>query len=689
MMQPPGITIEAAFGLGIDHLEAGRNDAALQVFAAILAAAPGHPQATYLIGVTLVQSGRAADALPHLSSAAKADPGNWRIGLALAGALDGLGRFSEAAATLRRAAAVAPDTAQAPAALSTLLERLGESPRQPAALVRRALVLGLAPTDPAALFNLARTLLAGGSVGLSTRLTRQGLALAPAMPELVNALAAADLEALKVSAERSARRALALAPAHPDYRYNLAGCLALRGATDDASKAFRQTLALAPGHGAALNNLGLVLKDQSLVEAAFASHRRALAVEPENADLHRNLQAILLYLPRIEEERRFAHHLSFGRSLRRRAATFPPAAASDGRRPLTVGYLSSDFRDHPVGRALEPVVAAHDRTRFRIALYLQGHRPDAITQRFLGLADLARDVTALDDGEVAQQMRADGIDVLVVTAGRYDRNRPGVAAHRAAPVQISLHDPATSGIAEMDYLIADPVLVPWGSRERFVERVIRLPSFVVHGALPDLPVDRTPARPPTFGSLNAPAKLSEPTLSLWARLLQRVPGSRLLLKSKNLFASRVLAQRTLGVFAAHGVDPGRIELRATVEPLDRHLANYGDIDVALDPFPFNGSTTTFEALWMGVPVVTLPGERMAGRWSASMLNAIGLDDLVAGDEARYLEIAAMLIEGPAALDRYRTTLRSRLRSSSLMDGRARARQLERVYRALVGRASRA
>ena len=203
--------------------------------------------------------------------------------------------------------------------------------------------------------------------------------------------------------------------------------------------------------------------------------------------------------------------------------------------------------------------------------------------------------------------------------------------------------------------------------------------------LPDLPVVRTSGRPPTFGSLNAPAKLTEPTLRLWAELLRRVPGSRLILKSKNLFASRVLADRVHRILAQYGAASDRIELRAAVEPLDLHLANYADIDVALDPFPFNGSTTSFEALWMGVPVVTLAGERMAGRWSTSMLRAIGLDEMVAADEARYVEIASALAQDPARLDRLRADLRPRLRASSLMDGVARARQLERVYCALSRR----
>ena len=673
-----GLTLDSAFALGIDHLEAGRPDDARSVFAAILKAAPTHPHATYLFGVSLLQSGRAADALAPLAQARDADPANWRIGLALAGALDNLGRLQEAATALRRVAVIAPDTAQAPAALSALMERLGDPPRHAAVLVRRAVAGGLAPADPAICFNLARTLIAGGGATLARRLLRLGLVQAPAMPELMNALAAADLDAMRVTAEPAARRAVALAPDRPDYRYNLAGCLALRGATDAASAEFRQTLALNPAHAAALNNLGLVLRDQSLIAAALSAHRRALSIEPGTLDIHRNLLAALLYAPEIEESSLCRTHLEFGRTIAV-AGSAIPAPAEDGERRPTVAYLSSDFRDHPVGRSLEPVIAAHDRSRIRVALYMQRHRPDETMRRFEAMADLVRDVTGLDDAEAAALMRADGIDVLVVVAGRYDRNRPGVAAFRAAPVQVSLHDTATSGIAEMDYLIADPVLAPRHGKERFVERVVRLPRFVVQTALPDLPTARSPGAAPVFGSFNAPAKLSDPTLALWATLLRHVPGSRLVLKSKNLFASRTLAGRVAGFFAAEGIDLDRLDFRSAVEPLARHLENYRDIDVALDPFPFNGSTTTFEALWMGVPVVTLKGQRMVGRWSASMLHAIGQDGWIAPDEERYIEIAAGLGRDPAALSQLRTSLRDRLRLSSLMDGKGRARQLERAY----------
>jgi len=676
MSAPRSLTVEDALALGLDHLDAGRADAAVQVFAAVLAAQPGHLQATYLLGAALLQAGRAADALPPLSQAAGADPGNWRFRLTLAGALAGLGRDREAMAALRLVLVLAPAAAEPLSALADLAAR--SDARLAARLTGRVLAAGLLPPHPPLLFNFARMLIDGGAGARAGRLLRQGAALQPDMPEIANALAVADQETLRMSAVARARRVIALAPGRADYRFNLAAAWGLRGSTDAAAQALRQALALAPDLAAAHNNLGLVLKDQSLAESALAAHGRALAIAPDAA-LHRNRLAALLYGDVADEAQRFALHRAFGRFV---APAHPPPVLPHGPRDrLTVAYLSSDFRDHPVGRGLEPVIAAHDRRRLRIALYIQRHRPDDITRRFEAMADLVRDVGDLDDAAAAALMRRDGVDILVTVAGRYDRNRPGIAAHRAAPVQVSLHDPATSGLEAMDYLIADPVLAPRGSGERFTERVVRLPHLVVQTALPAEPETRLPG-PLTFGSLNAPAKLSDRTLSLWARLLAAHPDWRLLLKSKNLFASEVLRARLHHAFAAHGVAPIRLELRAEIEPLDRHLANYRDIDIALDPFPFTGSTTSFEALWMGVPVVTLRGARMAGRWSASMLRALGLDDLIAEDEDDYLEIAGKLAADRARLAVLRTELRGRLQSSPLMDGAARAKQLERAYRAM-------
>jgi predicted O-linked N-acetylglucosamine transferase (SPINDLY family) len=646
-MTAQSLTPEAAIGLGLKHLQEGRPEDAAGVFVAVLAAAPGHSQAAYF----------------------------------LAAALDRLGRFADAAAALRRAVALTPAAAPALAALAPIVERLGGARARPERLARRALDAGFRAEDPTSCFNLAKALMTGGDAARAACLLRQGLTLHPAMKELANALGVIAFEASRPDATMRARRSLVLAPDRLDFRFTLAACLAHAGDTDRAGRLYRQVLSIAPDNAPAHNNLGLVFRNQSLIDFAIVAHRRALAIDPGDANLHRNHLSTLTY-SQVEEWQHFAAHLAFGRAVRPMAPIAPLPRRRKDR--LTIGYLSADLRDHPIARLLEPIVAHHDHSRFRIGLYGQGRRVDEISHRFVSLGDYTRDLTELDDAAAAARIRDDGVDVLVLVASHFDHNRPTIAAHRAAAVQVSLYDAATSGIDQIDYLIADPVLAPRAGGERFVERVVRVPRLLVTTSPPPLPTERRTGLAPVFGSFSAPAKLSPETLDLWARLLVRLPAARLLLKSYGFFASRALADRVRGRFAGAGIAE-RVEFRSAAEPLDRHLANYRDVDIALDPFPFNGSTTTHEAFWMGVPVVTLLGRRMPGRWTAPMLEAVGLGDLVARDADAYVEIAARLAADRARLADLRATLRDRVLASSLNDGRGRARQLERLYRAMWNR----
>jgi protein O-GlcNAc transferase len=299
------------------------------------------------------------------------------------------------------------------------------------------------------------------------------------------------------------------------------------------------------------------------------------------------------------------------------------------------------------------------------------------------MADGWRDINDLTDAQVAQRIREDEIDILVLLAGHFDSNRPQLAAWRAAPVQVSFHDPATSGLDDMDYIILDPILAPRHGPEKFSERVARLPSFYLHPPIIDAPaigaVPATTRGHITFGSLNSPSKINVPVLRLWNRVLQAVPGSRLKLKFKNAFANTSLQQRILRDL---DVDATRIDWETGEVSTAEHLALYNSIDIALDPFPFTGSTTTFESLWMGVPVVTLTTPAPAGRWSASILRTLGQEELIAGMEDDYVRIATGLAGDLQRLAAYRQSFRDGMAASPLCKGRARTRQVERLYRAM-------
>jgi protein O-GlcNAc transferase len=490
-------------------------------------------------------------------------------------------------------------------------------------------------------------------------------------------------------AEAAWRELLALTPqsalAYCELGYALRG----QGRLDEALEAFRRATELDPNEAAAWNNFAVACQGYGQFRRAAEAHRRFLAVRPDAAaTAYRNLMTVMLYSHEFSDAERWAVAREFETAcaapIAARART-SFAQSRDASRRLRVGYVSSDFYEHPVGRNLEPVLAHRDRARFEVICYAEVVRPDGLTARFQALADGWRPTTGLTDEQVAAQIRADQVDVLVILAGRFDRNRPLVAAYRAAPVQVSFHDPGTSGLQAMDYLIADRVLVPRQTAERFSERVVALPSFYIHGTLGGPEVGPLPAERNgyvTFGSFNNPAKVNDAVLGLWGEVLRAVPGARLKIKCKNWFANSGLQERFREKL---GIAPDRIEFDMADRSIGDHLSLYNDVDVALDPFPFTGSTTTFEALWMGVPVVTLAGTNMAGRWSASMLSALRLHELVAATHEEYMAIARRLATDLPQLAAMRAALRQRVVASPLCNGRARARQLERLYRALWGR----
>lgn len=555
-----------------------------------------------------------------------------------------------------------------------------------AAYLARAVVVD--PGYAEALNHFALVLLRTGQAVPALRILLRALA---AKPMLVEAHANCGGALFELGEWRQAvacyDRALAIRPDYADAHANRANALQMLGALDEARPGYRCSLAFRPDLAEAHSNLASLDQAEGDLVAAIAGFRRALALRPA-AWLHSNLLFCLSYDGRLSSEAFFAE---FRRWEAVYAAPVYPAEAPalvdpDPERRLRIGWISADFRDHPVARNVIGLVERRDRTRQETFLYASVRAADATTERFCAAADAWRNVLGVPDSEVARQMRADQLDVLLVLAGHTGHNRVAVAAHRPAPIQVSFHDLATSGLAVMDAWITDPVLHPETTRERFTEKLVRLPCFYLHevpkeapepGPLPALGTGHV-----TFGSCNNTSKHTPEVFALWASVLKAVPGSRLVLKYLNRYASAGLRGRIDGVFESHGVDPRRIEfLTGDVGRRDQ-LAILRRIDIALDPFPFNGSTTTFEALWMGVPVITLAGERFLGRVGASVLHQIGLDDLVADDADGYVARATDLAGDPVRLATLRATLRAKVAGSPLCDVQAHVKSFEAALRGL-------
>jgi predicted O-linked N-acetylglucosamine transferase (SPINDLY family)/predicted SAM-dependent methyltransferase len=490
-----------------------------------------------------------------------------------------------------------------------------------------------------------------------------------------------------VQAAECIGHALSIEPRHADWRCNLADMLYQRLRLDEAISSYRTAIALDPRFARAWCGLGLALLASGDPAEAELDFRKALELEPKFGEAFSNLLLTLHYLHAEDRQRVFDEHLRWARqhtgAIAWQAARTPEERRREGR--LRIGYLSPDFQRHPVARFIEPVLAAHDRSKFHVFCYSNVSHPDEATERFRSLCEEWRDIAALTDSQAAERMRFDGIDILIDLAGHTGGGRPYLLARKPAPVQATwLGYPNTTGLAAIDYRLTDARADPPGESDRFhTEKLVRLAAgFLCY--LP--PADSPEVAPPpaaksgcvTFGSFNFLAKAMPAMVPLWARLLQALPDAKLLVKSYGLSAQSA-RDALVAQFAARGVKAERLIVLGPEDSATGHLARYGDVDIALDCFPYNGTTTTCEALWMGVPVITLAGKSHVARVGSSLLSRAGLEDLVAESPQEYLDKAIALANDAARRSELRSTLRSRLRASPLLDAAAFTRGLESAY----------
>jgi len=617
------------------------------------------PDTLYAEGIELWREGNVGAATDRIGRAVAAAPEIAAYRNSLGAILASAGHIAKGAALFRSALALAP------AELGTWLN-LGHALRtgSPAAEVQRTYARAVA-ADPAS--EAARATLSGF---VAQTLNERGVAHFQ-RSELAEALAAFDL-------------ALAAAPLHTSALANSALALQRLGRGEDARTRYRRALALEPMLAEGHSNLANL--DQTEIDHASAlrRHRRAIAIATAPG-LHSSLIFALCCAETTTNEQVFAE----ARRWEQRHAwpvyplNRPLEVDRSPERRLRLGWCSADLSNHPVGRNLIGVFERLDRSAFASLIYGDLRQPDPVTTRFLGAAEAWRETRGIADAAVAEMIHADRIDILVMVAGHTFGNRPGIAAYRPAPLQLAFGDVTTSGLTAMDGWLTDRVLHPETTTERFTERLIRLPCLVLHEAPAGAPAPQPKATPGiTFGSMNNPHKFNGAVFAAWARILQALPQSRLLLKYVNAYESPKLKKTILDAFAHHGIASDRLRFVAGRVPLSEHLAVLSQVDIALDPFPFNGSTTTFEALWMGIPVVTLVGERFVARMGASSLAQIGLTELVARDADDYVARAVALAHDRDRLSHLRLTLRDRVASSPLCDGPAHARSFEAVLRQL-------
>ncbi|MBL8807313.1 MAG: tetratricopeptide repeat protein [Rhodospirillales bacterium] len=711
---------------GLARHAAGDTAGALALFEGAARDAPGLADAHYLTGAVLSQMGRDGEALAPLERALALSPATAAYHGAHALALKGAGREAEALAAFARQVALAPGDADAhfnyanalaPADsaaaergwrtalelnpghagaavnLGNLLARRGDwegalaafarAPDVPAALVGAAAALiergdgaaaeakarratQLAPADTAAWRNLGIALAALGR--FDEALAAYGHAGGDVDTRVAAAAARCGMHDHAAAAAQLAELARE-APRNFEAWLNLGVAEAGRGRYAAARAAFATALDIRPGSAKALANLAnaeLYCGDAAAARPLYAAARAAAPDDPATAS---TMLYALNYDDTIGAAEIVAAHRRWGAGLAQRPR---PARRGDGGR-LRVGLVSGDFCHHSCAFVLAAVLPHFERERVSLHAYSNTAREDAMTARLKPHFDGWRPIVGHADADVAEQVAADGIDVLVDLSGHTRANRMGLFALRPAHVQATwLGYPATTGQAAIDMRIVDAVTDP--DDASCVERAVRVNGGFLAFQPPPAPEPSRADGPPTFGSFNNVAKLGPRTVALWSRVLQAVPDARLLLKALS-FEDPGIVARYRALFAANGIEPARIDLVGWVAGSGGHLGLYSRVDVALDPFPYNGTITTLEALWMGVPVVTLAGDRHAARVGASILTHAGRADLIAADEADYVARAVAALR--AAEDR--AALRARLGASPLMDGKRLARELTRAW----------
>jgi predicted O-linked N-acetylglucosamine transferase (SPINDLY family) len=497
--------------------------------------------------------------------------------------------------------------------------------------------------------------------------------------------------------------------------FNIGRLYALHGQLENALKNYRQAIIYRPDFAEAYSTLGELLRRLGQLSEADECYRRAMSLRPDynnlrihmvrryetdaeieratkhfQAMMHSNLLFLRSYHVLCGPEEMLAVHLEWDRvhGEEGRAHAYRSVARAGADKCLRIGYVSPDFRRHAVSSFFEPILASHDRSVVEIYCYSEVNTPDEVTERIRVQADGWCTTVGLSDAQVAQRIVDDGIDVLVDLAGHTSNNRLQIFTYRPAPVQVTYLGYFTStGLAAMDYWLSDDILTPQDTLERSSESIYRLPrSCLVYQAPDDAPevAERPDDAVVTFGSFNDLSKVAPESVQRWSDILRRVPDSRLLIKARQL-ADVAARDKLRESFAVHGVASERLIFRPPTVGQAEHLAVFGEVDIALDSMPRTGGSTTAEALWMGVPVVSLAGTRYIERLSATMLHAVGLDDLITSTPAEYIDKAVALAGDAPYRKKLRLGMRQRLAASPLCDARALSRALEQAFRDMWAR----
>lgn len=641
--------VAAHNNLGAALIDMGKPEEALFSLRRAVALEPAYPMAQYNLGRSLASCGRHADALRYFDTTLLLMPSHVDAAVCKGLSLLALEQYEAAVGVLEAVAPVRADSCPVLHALGRAYHRLCNYQAAESAYQR---ALDLNPNHPKVLNDLG--LLASDIAG--------------------------DHDAVELF-----QRALTVEPDNVEALINFAACLTRLGRLDEAETYLARAQSLRPESDQLLDVWGLLKEKQWSLSEARAMYRRAYEINPKNATvLHHALMLENYFDDEPSVARNLAIHFA---SVASGGATpysdWPINTPST--RPLRVGFVSGDLRNHSVGFFLRDFVAELDPQQVFVHFYPTVDAEDAVSEVLKKSARLWRPIGAMCDQQASAAIYADAVDVLFDLAGHTAHNRLSVFAWRPAPVQVSwLGYCATTGMPEIDYYLADQTTLPSSLESQFVETIRRMPGSYLCASIPsskleiaELPAERNGYI--TFGSFNNLAKIGAMVVRVWAEVLNAVPNSRLLLKARAL-ENEAVRRRVTEMFESYGLAGHRIDYFGHAPEAEAHFAKYGEIDIALDPFPYNGVTTTVEALWMGVPVLSVVGNRFLSRQGAGLLSNAGFSEFVASNYEELIAKAVNLAADLPRLSSLRKSLRANLLSSPLMDSRQYARAFEQAIR---------
>jgi predicted O-linked N-acetylglucosamine transferase (SPINDLY family) len=638
-------------------------------------------------GDFLQNQGKLSEAIACYQAAIQQKPDYAEVFNNMGMAFKGQNRLDEALVCYQKALEINPDYATACNNLANVFMEKGKL-NDAESFYQKA--LEARPDFPEAYNNLGNVLKEQGRLDEAIRNYHNALSVRPNYPEAYNNLGNAYQEKNALAdAIRVYQQALRFDQNNYKTYSNLGNAYQKDGQLHQALSCYRKALELQPDFAEAYNNAGNLLLEIGEIHQALENYKRALQLYPDYAVAHSNLLLSMNYQPLLDSHTYYRQTQIWWQQHGKSPATpVNPSPGRNSNRPLKIGYVSPDFRQHSVSYFFLPLLRAHNHRKVEVCCYADVRAPDYVTAEIKRLCDHWRPTMGLSDEAVATCVRDDAIDILVDLAGHTAGNRLLVFAYKPAPVQVTwLGYPNATGMPVMDYRLTDDIADPRDPGEDYhSETLIRLPQgFLCYeppNAAPNVsPLPASNTGHITFGSFNNLPKLNERVIALWAQILLEVPESCLMLKCKQL-VDESTRRRFLDLFSQKGIGSERITLLSRVDTIAGHLAMYHQVDIGLDPFPYNGTTTSCEALWMGVPVVALRGNRHSSRVGASLLTRLGLTELIAESEVQYIRIAAELASDTDRLDKLRVGMRQRMKASMLLDNTSFALNMENAFRSM-------